>query len=221
MSTGTDASHAPLRIDVWSDVACPWCYIGKRRLESALAQWPGTAVVEYHSFELSPDTPDDFDGSVLDFLAERKGMEPAQVSQMFTQVSTLASAEGLAYDFDAVRQTRTLRAHELLHHAKAHGVQDRVKELLLSAFFEQGKLVSDVETLADLAAEAGLDRAEAAEALRSGTYRDAVADDIALARQIGVTGVPFYVFDGRLAVSGAQSPEVFRSVLERAHAERA
>ena len=221
MDDSLAAAAAPVKIDVWSDVACPWCYVGKRRLETALAQ-PGAPEVEieYHSFELSPDTPVDFEGSEIDFLAHHKGMAPAQVEQMLGQMTQLAAAEGLEYHFDTLQHTKTLLAHELLHHAKAHGVQYEMKERLLRAYFTESKHVGHVDDLVELAAEVGLDAAETRAALTDHRYADDVAADIAQARSLGINGVPFFVLDGKYGVSGAQSPETFSAVLERVVTER-
>ena len=147
----------PIKIDVWSDVACPWCYIGKRKLEAGIEQFGGEVEVEYHSFELSPDTPNDFVGSTVEFLAERKGMPVDQVKQMLERVTGIAAAVGLEYDFDSVKHTKTLRAHELLHFAKQHGKQLEMKERIMAAYFEQGRVVSDIDELVSLATDVGLD----------------------------------------------------------------
>ena len=216
-----------IHVDIWSDIACPWCFIGKRRFETGLRQFQASpagegveVTYELHSFELSPDSPEDSAISVAEYLSARKGLPRTQVEQMLAHVTTLASAEGLAYDFDSVRQTRTLRAHELLHFAKAHGRQPEVAEAVFSAFFEKGLDVSDVDVLAGLAAQAGLDRAEAVESLRTGRYRADVAEDIEQARAYGISGVPFFVIDGRYGVSGAQAPETFAAALTRAATDR-
>ncbi len=222
----THSEKQPLKIDVWSDVACPWCYIGKRRFASALAriaERDGAAPdveVEYHSFELSPDTPVDFEGTSTEFLARHKGIPLAQAQQMNDHVTRLAAAEGLEYRMDDVQHTKTLKAHELLHLARAKGVQEEMKERLLRAYFTEGRHVGRVEELADLATEVGLDRAEVVAGLESGRYAEAVAADMAQARAYGIAGVPFYVVDGRYGVSGAQDPEVFVQVLDKVLAER-
>lgn len=218
---------ATLKVDVWSDVACPWCYIGKRRFESALtriAERDGTAPaveIEYHSFELAPDTPVDFEGTEVDFLAGHKGMPAAQVEQMLAQVTSLAAAEGLDYRFDRLQHTKTLAAHALLHLAKERGVQVETMERLFLAYFTEGRHVGRPEELADLAAEVGLDRDEVLAALADGRYDDAVAADVAQAQALGITGVPFYVLQGRYGVSGAQDPAVFVQVIDRVVAEAA
>jgi predicted DsbA family dithiol-disulfide isomerase len=213
-----------VKVDIWSDVACPWCFIGKRRFENAAAEFRATGgdvEVEYHSFELSPDTPVDFDGSEVEFLAKHKGMSADQVEPMLAHVAGLASAEGLAYDFDALKHTNTVQAHELLHLAKAHGKQLEMKERLLSAYFEQGRHVGRIEDLADLGAEVGLDRAEVVAALEAGTYLPAVEADKAQAIAYGINGVPFFVIDGKYGISGAQEPATFVDALQRAAADAA
>jgi len=211
----------PLSVHIWSDIACPWCFVGKRRFERAAREFDGELEVEYHSFELSPDTPVDFEGGEADFLAGYKGMPREQAVRMLEQMTELAAAEGLRYDFAALRHTRTLLAHQAIHHAKAQGRQEALVERLFQAYFEQGRHVGRVDDLADLAAEVGLDRDGTRQALLDGTYADAVAEDIAVARDAGINGVPFYVVGGRYAVSGAQSSEVFGTALRRAAADPA
>lgn len=214
-----------LKVDIWSDVACPWCYIGRRRFETAIAriaERDGAAPdveVEYHSFELSPDTPVDFEGTATEFLAGHKGIPLDQAQQMQDHVTALAAGEGLEYRMDQVQHTKTLKAHELLHLAKAHGKQDAMKERLLRAYFTEGRHVGRVADLADLAADVGLDRDEVATALEAGTFAADVAADMAQARAYGINGVPFFVVDGKYGVSGAQDPALFVQVLDRAIAE--
>ncbi len=205
-----------VKVDIWSDIACPWCFIGKRRFEQAVRNWDGEVEVEFHSFELAPDTPVDFSGSEVDFLAHHKGMDPAQVSQMLAQMTEMAKAEGLSYDFDSLKHTKTLLAHEALHHAKSLGLQVELKERLLSAYFEQGRHVGRIDELVSLAAEVGIDPVELRAALESHKWANAVQADIAQARAYGITGVPFFVFNGKLGVSGAQAPQTFEEVLNQA-----
>jgi predicted DsbA family dithiol-disulfide isomerase len=210
-----------VKVDIWSDIACPWCYIGKRRFETAAAEFAATGghvEVEYHSFELSPDTPVDFAGSEIDFLVAHKGMPADQVEQMLGQMAELATTVGLTYDFDALQHTNTVRAHELLHLAKAEGKQLEMVERLFTAYFAEGRHVGRVEDLADLAAEIGLDRDKVVQALGSGTYVAAVQADKDQAIAYGISGVPFFVIDGRLGVSGAQDPAVLLDVLQQAAA---
>ncbi len=206
----------PLKIDIWSDVQCPWCYIGKRKFERGVELFGQPVEIEYHSFELAPDTPVDYEGSTLDYLAERKGLSPEHVTQMLDNVTTIAAEVGLDYDFGSVHQTNTRKAHELLHIAKAHGRQVEMKERLLKAYFVNGEHVGKLETLADLAAEVGLDRDAVLQSLTAGEYAIAVEADLAQAEAFGISGVPFYVIDGRFGISGAQSPETFAAALQQA-----
>lgn len=210
----------PISVDVWSDIACPWCYIGKRRFEAAARAFDGPDVkVTYHSFELAPDTPVDFEGTAAEFLSRHKGIPVETARDMQRQVTAIAAEVGLDYDLESAQHTKTLKAHELLHHALAEGRQLEVAERLFCAYFEQGRHIGHPDELADIAAEAGLDRDAAMAALASGQYADAVQADIDRAVEYGIGGVPFYVFDGKIGVSGAQSPEVFTQALERVAAE--
>lgn len=216
----------PIKIDVWSDIACPWCYIGKRKLEAGIAAFGArddapAVEVEYHSFELAPDTPVDFDGSEVDFLVAHKGLPADRVTEMLAHVAGVAAEVGLDYDFDALQHTKTIAAHRLLHHAKANGRQLEMKERLLRAHFTEGRHVGRHEDLADLAADVGLDRDAALAALESGAHMEDVEADLSQARRYGINGVPFFVIDGRYGVSGAQAPEAFAEALRRVEDERA
>jgi len=211
----------PIKVDIWSDIACPWCYIGKRKFEDGVRRFGGDVEVEYHSFELSPDTPVDFDGSTTDFLAERKGMPRAQVEQMLDHVTGIAESVGLDYDFDAVKHTNTVKGHQLIHYAKAHGRQGEMKERLLKAYFEDGRHVGRIEDLADLAAELDFDRDDVLDALRNDRYLDDVHADQRQAVAYGIQGVPFFVLDGKYGVSGAQDATVFEGALTQIAAEQA
>jgi predicted DsbA family dithiol-disulfide isomerase len=209
-----------IKVDIWSDVQCPWCYIGKRKFEAAAAQFSGEVEVEYHSFELAPDTPVDFAGSPKDYLAERKGIPRAQVDEMLERVTGIAASVGLDYDYDHVHQTNTIKAHELLHYAKSKGRQIDMKERLLKAYFVDGRHVGRIEDLADLAAEIGLDREEVVRVLTAETYLADVKADVAQAEAYGIQGVPFFVIDEKYGVSGAQDPATFANVLSQALSDR-
>lgn len=210
----------PLTVEIWSDVQCPWCYIGKRRFETALADSGEQVAITYRSFELAPDTPVDYDGTPADYLSDRKGISREQASVMMAHVTGLAAQEGLTYDFDHVHQTNTVLAHELLHLARERGVQAELKERLLAAYFEQGRHVGRVEELVDLGTDVGLDADEIRASLADHRYLPAVKADVAQAGAYGIRGVPFYVIDGALGVSGAQSPETFVAALAQARAAR-
>lgn len=216
-----------IKIDIWSDIACPWCYIGKRKFESgaaAFAQKMGEGapdvVIEYHSYELAPDTPVDFDGSEIDFLSSHKGMPTDQVTEMLDRVTGIASDAGLDYDFDTLKHTNTVKAHQLLHYAKSHGKQIETKERLLKAYFTEGRHVGRIADLGNLAAEVGLDRDDVVRALNADEYLDAVRADQALAQEYGIQGVPFFVIDGKYGVSGAQEADAFAGVLDQVWTER-
>ena len=209
-----------IKVDIWSDVQCPWCYIGKRKFEDAVAKFDGQVEVEYHSFELAPDTPVDFDGTPVDYLSDRKGIDRAQAKQMIDRVTGIASEVGLEYDYDHIHQTNTVIAHELLHFAKSKGRQLDVKERLLKAYFINGEHVGRIEDLVEIAAELGFDRDEVTEALESHRFLPDVKADMAQAREYGIQGVPFFVFDGKYGVSGAQDSTTFANVLEEVRREK-
>lgn len=215
-----------IKIDVWSDIACPWCFIGKRNLEKGLAvasaddDAPQVEVV-FHSFELSPDTPVDFDGSSTDFLATHKGISREQAHQMHERVTGIAAEAGLTYHMDDVKHTNTVKAHELLHFAKENGRQHELAERLMSAYFTEGRHLGREDELVALATDAGLDADAAREALRSRRYLDAVRADQAQAQAYGITGVPFFVIDGTYGVSGAQPAEAFTQIVRQVWGERA
>jgi predicted DsbA family dithiol-disulfide isomerase len=214
-----------IKIDVWSDIACPWCYIGKRNLENGLAAASAdddAPVVEvtYHSFELSPDTPVDFEGTSADFLAQHKGITAAQAREMNDRVSGIAAASGLEYHMDDVQHTNTVKAHELLHFAKEQGRQLEMAERLMSAYFSEGRHVGRIDDLVALAAEAGLDAEAARAALESDAYLPAVRADQQQAAAYGINGVPFFVIDGKYGVSGAQPAEAFTQIARQVWAER-
>jgi predicted DsbA family dithiol-disulfide isomerase len=211
----------PIKVDIWSDVQCPWCYIGKRKFEAGAEQFGGAVEVEYHSFELAPDTPVDFDGTPMDYLSQRKGISPEQAEQMLARVTGIAESVGLDYHYDDVHQTNTVKAHELIHYAKAHGRQLDMKERLLKAYFVDGRHVGRIEDLADLAAEIGLDRADVVRALSENEYLAAVKADVALANEYGIQGVPFFVIDGKYGISGAQDAQTFADALAQVRDEKA
>ncbi|MCT1478357.1 DsbA family protein [Microbacterium sp. p3-SID336] len=215
----------PIAIDIWSDIACPWCYIGKRNLEKGLEAVAADedapqVTITFHSFELSPDTPVDFDGDEVDFLAGHKGMPRAQVEQMLSHVTGVAADAGLEYRFDLLQHTNTVKAHELLHFAKAEGRQHEMEERLMSAYFTEGRHVGRIEELVALAAEVGLDADRARAALESEQFLPAVRQDQAQARAYGIQGVPFFVVDGQYGISGAQPPAAFENVLRDLWAQR-
>ena len=210
---------AAIRIDVWSDVVCPWCYIGKRRLETALGTFEHADQVEthWHSFQLDPAHPKGRRVPVFETLAEKTGMPATQVRTMTRQVSDLAAAEGLSYALDKAVSVNTFDAHRLTHFADLHGLGGQMHERLLKAHLVDGELVDDLDTLVRLGAEIGLPEDEARQVLQGSEYTGEVSDDIAQARQFGITGVPFYVLNRTYGLAGAQSADTFLSALRQAH----
>jgi predicted DsbA family dithiol-disulfide isomerase len=210
-----------MKVEIWSDVVCPWCAIGKRRFETALDGFEHKDDVEivWRSFELDPTAPREATGSATQRLADKYGVPLEQAEAMNARVTEQAAGEGLAFRMDCTRPGNTVDAHRLLHLAKDRGVQHAVKERLLRAYFEQGEPISDPATLARLGAEAGLDETEAKEVLRGDRYLAEVRQDQAEARELGITGVPFFVIDRKYGVSGAQPAELFGQALRQAYAE--
>ena len=208
----------PIVIDVWSDIACPWCYIGKRHLESALAEFrvdhPDREVaVNFHSYLLNPAMPTDYPGTQTDYLVQAKGLDREQVVAMTERVVQVAANAGLTYNMADMVMTNTTLAHELTHFARERGLGTQMTERLFAAHFTEGRHVGQVGELVALAAEVGLDESDARAALESHAYATAVQTDIDAAVQIGVTGVPFFVINGVLGISGAQPPSTFRRAL--------
>jgi predicted DsbA family dithiol-disulfide isomerase len=209
-------------IEVFSDVVCPWCYIGKRRLEQALAEFPHADEVDvlFRSFQLDPSTPKDSEQTLEEMLSAKFGNSRDEARAMNQRVSDIAAGVGLRYDLTSVHPANTFDAHRLLHFAAAHGRQAELKERLMRAYFTEGRRIGDHAVLAELAAEVGLDQYAAAAVLSGDDYAQDVRADVALARGFGANGVPFFVFDRRYGVSGAQDRDVFRQVLDQAWAER-
>ena len=218
-----------MRIEIWSDVVCPWCYVGKRRLESALASFEHADDVEvvYRSFELDPSAPRSSDsGGRLELstsaIARKYGRSEDDMRQMQQQLVDLAAEEGLTLRLSDTVHTNTADAHRLLQLALDTGGPARqraLKEALLSAYFEQARDVGDHEVLTEVATDAGLGRERVRAVLAGEEFADAVAADVARARAYGASGVPFFVVDERYGVSGAQPADVFAELLERAWAD--
>ncbi len=210
-----------LSVDIWSDISCPWCFIGKRRFEAALATLPFRDQVDvtWHSYQLDPSLPAHYDGTEFDYLSHKKGMDPAQVKQMLEHVASQAAEEGLQYDFGNLKVANSFTAHRLLHLAAAHGLAGEVKEALLSAQFEKGLEISDPAVLRRIGTAAGLAEDDVVGVLESDRYGTEVEADFAQARTLGVTGVPFFVLDMKYGISGAQPAEVFAEALTTAWGE--
>lgn len=210
-----------MKVEIWSDVVCPFCYIGKRKFEAALAQFANADEVElvWHSFLLDPDLKSDGKTSPYEYLAERKGMSVEQSKQMHQQVTGMAKEVGLDYHFENAIVANSIDAHRLLQLAKQHGFGDAAKEQLFKAYFIDGKNIGSHETLQAIGESIGLDAATVADVLASNAYLAEVQADVAEAQRIGVRGVPFFVFDRKYAISGAQPAEAFLGALQTSFAE--
>lgn len=207
-----------MQIEVWSDVVCPWCFIGKRRLETALEAFPhrDDVTVTFRSFELDPTAPEVPTKTTVEHLASKMRTDVAGARQMMAQADTIAEAEGLRFVHGDALHARTVNAHRLLHLAKTEGKQEALKEALLSAYFLRGESMGDHDVLRKVAVEVGLDPTRVDEVLDSDEFEAEVQADIDQARAFGATGVPFFVFDRKYGVAGAQSVEVLTQVLEQA-----
>ncbi len=207
-----------MKIEIWSDIACPFCYMGKRKFDMALAQFEGKADVEieWKSFLLNPQQKTDPSASIFQYLAEIKGFPEEQARQMMSQITASGSAIGLDYHFDQVVLANTIKAHQLLHEARIQGYQHEMEERLFEAHFVEGKNIDDVNILVDLASEVGLNTTALDVKILSGQHTKELEADIDRAQQFGVKGVPFFVFDRKYAVSGAQESETFLKTMQTA-----
>ena len=210
-----------MKVEIWSDILCPFCYIGKRRLENALADFPHRDQVEvqWRSFELDPTADPQPGVNQYERLAAKYGKSVAWAREMSANMTEMAAGEGLHFDFDRLVPANSLRAHRLVHLATHHGRQDAAKERLFQAYLEEGRDINDPDTLTQLGAELQLPAVEVAQLLASDEFEPAVRQDEYEARQIGVRGVPYFVFDDKYAVSGAQPTELFREVLDKVWSE--
>ncbi len=210
-----------MKVEIWSDIACPWCYIGSVRFEKALAQFPHRDQVEviWRSYELDPHAPRQATYTVTEMLARKYGVSIEETEAMVARTARTGAQEGLKLRFDRVQPVRTFDAHRLLHLAAKHGVQGELSERLHKAHFTDGENVADHETLIRLGTEAGLDAGEVRQMLASDAHAGDVRADIQRGMAFGCQGVPYFVFDERYAVSGAQMPDVFLGALHRAWAD--
>ncbi len=209
-------------VEIWSDIACPWCYIGKRRFEAALEQFEhrDDVNVTWRSFELDPDAPHERTGDRAERLAEKYGMSVEQARAAEQQLTGVAADEGLPFRFDIARSGTTFDAHRLVHLAETHDLQDAMKERLLQGYFTEGELMSDHDTLVRLAGEVGLDEQEVRELLDGDRYAEEVRTDERTAGELGIGAVPTFVLDRRLGASGAQPPDALLDLLRQGWAKR-
>jgi predicted DsbA family dithiol-disulfide isomerase len=210
-----------VHVEIWSDIACPWCYVGKRRFESALASFEhrDDVQVTWRSFELDPTAPAERGGDSTEHLAGKYGMSREEALAAQQRLTDVAAGEGLAFRFDLARGANTFDAHRVLHLAAEHGLQDAMKERIMSAYLEQGELISSADVLARLAAEVGLDAAAVRDVLASDRFADEVRSDERTAAGLGIHAVPFFVVDRKLGASGAQPAPVLADLLRQAWPE--
>jgi predicted DsbA family dithiol-disulfide isomerase len=212
----------PLNVEIWSDIACPWCYIGKRRFEAALAEFPHREEVEvrWRSFELDPAAPREREGDRVEHLARKYGTTREQAEAMHDRMAGIAADEGLEFRFDIARSGNTFDAHRLTHLAAAHGLQDAMKERLFRAYLTEGEAIGEPAVLERLGLEVGLPENELREILGGDRFASEVRDDEGTAAALGITAVPFFVVDRAIAASGAQPPPLLRELLDRAWSQR-
>ncbi|KGE12445.1 DsbA family oxidoreductase [Sphingobacterium deserti] len=210
-----------MKVEVWSDIMCPFCYIGKRRFEEALAQLPfrNQIELEWKSYQLNPYLQTDTEQNYYENLATSKGISHEDARAMCDQVSSFAKSVDLDFDLDRAIVANSFRAHEFSHFAKRYGKQDQAEELLFQAHFTKGENIDDVHVLIDIAAALGLDTNALTHALENHVFEDEVRQDIYEAQQIGVRGVPFFVYDRKYGVSGAQEVDVFIQTAQKAYNE--
>jgi predicted DsbA family dithiol-disulfide isomerase len=211
-----------MKVEIWSDVVCPFCYIGKRNFEAALERFAHRDEVEviWHSFQLDPSTPRAIEGDLHDYLAARKGGTRAEAKAMNDQVAAMAATAGLSYDLDNARPSNTLDAHRVALLAAERGLQGQMVERLFAAYFTEGADLGDDATLARLAAEVGLSEQDVDDMLATDEHEDTVRRETLEAHRLGLSGVPAFVIDRALAVPGAQPPEVILGALEQAWERR-
>ncbi|MDT3402426.1 DsbA family oxidoreductase [Mucilaginibacter terrae] len=210
-----------MKIQIWSDVMCPFCYIGKRRFEEALSafEYKDKVQIEWKSFQLNPQLKTDTSISINQYLADAKGWTLDYAKQLNSQVTDMAAQVGLTYNFDDAVVANSFNAHRFTHLAKKYGKGDAAEEQLFQAYFTNGQNIDDIDTLIALGEATGLDATETREVLNSNTYAEQVHHDIYEAEQLGIRGVPFFVMNNHYAVSGAQATEVFLNTLVSAYAE--
>lgn len=210
-----------MKVEIWSDIMCPFCYIGKRRFETALQQFPGKEDIEivWKSFQLNPSIKTEAGKNINEYLADTKGWTIEYAKQMNAHVTNMAKEVGLHYNFDKAMVANTFDAHRLIQLAKANRKGDEMEERLFKAYFTEGENTADHATLIQLGTEIGLDPATIKKVLASNEYADKVEQDIYEAQQIGVRGVPYFVLNDRYAVSGAQASETFLGALNKAWGE--
>ncbi|HEX8975669.1 MAG TPA: DsbA family oxidoreductase [Solirubrobacteraceae bacterium] len=211
-----------MELEIWSDIACPWCYIGKRRFQSALSQFEHAdeLTVTWRSFELDPNAPAEREGELAGHLARKYGMPIEQARESQRGLTDMAAQEGLTLRFDLARSGNTFDGHRLVHLAAEHGRQQEMKERLMQAYFTEGRLVSDPQTLMALGLEIGLPADEIEALLAGDRFAEEVRADEAAAAKLGISGVPTFIVDRQVGVTGAQPPELILEMLRQGWARR-
>lgn len=210
-----------MEINIWSDVRCPFCYIGKKKFETALEKFPhkDEVTVNWRSFELDPNLKTQPETSTIDYFVQTKGVDRNQAAQMLGHAKNMAKEVGLEFDFDSAVLANSFNAHRLIQMAKSKGLGDEIEEALFKAHFTDAKNIDDTDSLVEIGTSIGMEEKEVSAAMDSDAYADQVRQDQMEARNIGVQGVPFFVFNNKYAVSGAQAPEAFLQTIEKAYAE--
>lgn len=210
-----------MKVEIWSDVMCPWCYIGKRKFEKALEQFPqkDRIEVEWKSFQLNPDMETDPSKNIIDYLVEAKGITADHATQMLDNVTNVAAEVGLEYHMDKAVLANSFDSHRFIQFAKKNKKGDEAEEQLFHAYFTEGKNTADHDTLIDLGVKIGLDAGAVKSVLDSNQYADEVRKDVYEAQQVGARGVPFFVLDRKYAVSGAQQSDTFLGALQKSFQE--
>ncbi len=208
-----------MHIEIWSDVVCPFCYIGKRRFEAALEQFKDkeNVTIEWKSYLLNPDLKTNPDISINQYLANHKGISLEQATQMNEYVTNMALQSGLTYHMEKAIVANSFLAHQFIHFAKENGKQNEAEEVLFRSYFTEGKNIDDMQILMQLGEEIGFESIAVKVALSNGNYQSPVHHDLEEARRIGIQGVPFFVFDRKYAVSGAQEIDVFLKTMDQAN----
>lgn len=211
-----------MHVEIWSDIACPWCHVGKRRFEAALAQFEhrDEVTVTWRSFELDPSAPAERTGDYPALLARKYGTTPEQAQQMIDRMTATAAEDGLDFHFERARAGNTFDGHRLLHLAAAHGRQHEMTERLMRAYLTEGELISDRETLQRLGEEAGLPAGEVRELLLTERFAEEVRDDERTAASLGIGAVPCFVVDRAVALSGAHEPALLLKLLDKGWEQR-
>lgn len=209
-------------VEIWSDIACPWCYVGKRRFEAALDRFEhrDEVRVTWRSFELDPSAPPERTGDRAARLAEKYGISLEEARASERRLTEIAAGEGLEFRFDIARSGLTFDGHRIIHLAAEHGLQDPTKERLLRAYFTEGELVADHDTLVRLARDVGVPEAQARATVSGDRFADAVRDDELTAQRLGITAVPTFVVDRALGASGAHPPEQLLELLRQGWSSR-